>query len=1049
MADWSVVFAPILEKFKEEYVEADFDERQEILKTLKDEISSDPRYSEPSLGLPTAGIREAIRIYYRDSLTKEDRVKDEAKSKARRAAKAKAEAAAAKAAKAAAPKDSETYAKAFKLNDVVRRIFKQQLIKYDADQGRDRKDRSQIGQYTKNVASWIREVMTESQRKLAEKTLEEWNRDGAPDAEKAFAAEKKLGKRLNQFVGEMERTMGVHVIVLATYRNTKGGVDFGSIETRPKAQRKKFMEQNKAWKKDTARAFLKWAQGEFPNADSEDSGDSDDDVRKEVELELNDEGFPILPPRGDMDLEESKAIIRKFCQKAYEHYTNNKRVKVPWSAIQADSGKFIDDLSLPEDTVLRDPSKLQQSEVKAIWRFWRGRQKNGQLPIVYIGCGKNHMREQAPKRSRKGKGKWVDVTDSEAEESDDEGGDFELGDADDDSGEQEPKVTSRKAKGKEPSRKPAEKKRRRSESKGYFDEESTSEDDEEVARRKKKKASKGPVKTGKKRSRRVEETDEGMEVDELDDDDDIQRPSTSARGAMRIAKKGARKAAKRARDSDGEDEDKADDVEARRPSTSTMGTTSPVSGSGRPTPLILPGSPASVGPKATTSSQWEFVRGLSKVSNFQTLIKVVLAMPLKPEPWEPVSVPWWGSWTAKRVHVPGVVHTPAGFQEAVQKLSEFKFTSRLAGQRVCLAMGLLLRDLRAVIESGEPDVEAPDPIIAESSLSTQHIDVLMDAIRALVSRGREILGESNIMVSDWDPEAGDRQGEDEEGGGGDQAGGATPSGEGNSRNVGDGGNAVEDNQHPEEEVAVGGAERKQVEEGGGGGGGGEGEKQMAEAERQRAEREERQRVEEERQREEVERLRVEGEERQRVEEERERQREEVERQRVEEERQREEAERQRVEGEERLRVEEERRREEERQRAEEEEQQRAEEERRLAEVEEKGKGTEASDKGKRKREENQDEQEGEGDGEGEGVGSESNEEDQLAGDDDNQAVPPGRNNSKPKGSSSARSSRKPRSTAIDSESPSRNTRAQTSRPERQRKKTAKGEAFAETLGRKK
>ena len=83
-----------------------------------------------------------------------------------------------------------------------------------------------------------------------------------------------------------------------------------------------------------------------------------------------------------------------------EHFTHNTRVRVPWSAIHKYPDEYISEECIPDDVTIRDPSKLLLSEVKKLWKLWRDRQKNGQVPLLFISCLKNHMRE-APDMSNR------------------------------------------------------------------------------------------------------------------------------------------------------------------------------------------------------------------------------------------------------------------------------------------------------------------------------------------------------------------------------------------------------------------------------------------------------------------------------------------------------------------------------------------------------------------------------------------------------------------------------------------------------------------------
>ena len=77
-------------------------------------------------------------------------------------------------------------------------------------------------------------------------------------------------------------------------------------------------------------------------------------------------------------------------------------MSVPWKAITT-SAAYIEDESLPEDTLLCEPSKLQSHAVTLLWNHWRQRQNDGEIGLVFTKARaedvhESHERERARQR---------------------------------------------------------------------------------------------------------------------------------------------------------------------------------------------------------------------------------------------------------------------------------------------------------------------------------------------------------------------------------------------------------------------------------------------------------------------------------------------------------------------------------------------------------------------------------------------------------------------------------------------------------------------------
>jgi hypothetical protein len=112
-------------------------------------------------------------------------------------------------------------------------------------------------------------------------------------------------------------------------------------------------------------------------------------------------GWPLLPKMGDMTSQECKDTMRAFVTATYResvtpwhlltsikhfigHFTRDSHAKVPWKDLSLDEQHdLISSDSFPEDMRLLDPSKLQRSDIEALWKHWTRRQKANSRPLIF------------------------------------------------------------------------------------------------------------------------------------------------------------------------------------------------------------------------------------------------------------------------------------------------------------------------------------------------------------------------------------------------------------------------------------------------------------------------------------------------------------------------------------------------------------------------------------------------------------------------------------------------------------------------------------------
>jgi len=85
-----------------------------------------------------------------------------------------------------------------------------------------------------------------------------------------------------------------------------------------------------------------------------------------------------------------------------EHHSSNDNVRVHWTEMANDPGAYLEEASLPDGVVLRDPSKLRQEDVNQLWDLWISRQEAGEIGLEFSSC---HQRD------KRGSMEWSDDID--------------------------------------------------------------------------------------------------------------------------------------------------------------------------------------------------------------------------------------------------------------------------------------------------------------------------------------------------------------------------------------------------------------------------------------------------------------------------------------------------------------------------------------------------------------------------------------------------------------------------------------------------------------
>lgn len=77
-------------------------------------------------------------------------------------------------------------------------------------------------------------------------------------------------------------------------------------------------------------------------------------------------------------------------------FTGNHRAKPNWAAMSTRPQDFFPVKYLPSDATLKDPSKMQHSELAKFWDFWYDKQNKGKDGFHFTGGDAKDRRNYVP-----------------------------------------------------------------------------------------------------------------------------------------------------------------------------------------------------------------------------------------------------------------------------------------------------------------------------------------------------------------------------------------------------------------------------------------------------------------------------------------------------------------------------------------------------------------------------------------------------------------------------------------------------------------------------
>ncbi|KAG1721979.1 uncharacterized protein EDB91DRAFT_1256267 [Suillus paluster] len=357
MASWTLVFSNVLNQHKDSFVAAKGNSaiRAHILKVIKDAIGSSEAAKDPCVMLPEKNLRKAVQEEIIEGGHKDRSAADAVTVEMVRERENDK------------PEEAGKYKTEFSGFDVAQKLFKDEFGEYDK-MHRNTFDQKSMGQRTKLARAWHQAMSSEVKQELIQ-VAGKWNREGPPADTKDRYRTCNQKKVMEDFMGMVRRTMGLHLVILTAHDRGEGKAPGTTLRKKPFTQTSK---DNKKWAGDAQDRLADWLlEAEYADEEDSDGEDSEDDDLPDLTVEVDDDGHPCLPKGfGSLKLKHRQKVVRTVFQKAYSLITNNPRAPVPWGEVSENPDHYLDSECIPKNVVIKDPSHLQKDTIAAIYSHW-------------------------------------------------------------------------------------------------------------------------------------------------------------------------------------------------------------------------------------------------------------------------------------------------------------------------------------------------------------------------------------------------------------------------------------------------------------------------------------------------------------------------------------------------------------------------------------------------------------------------------------------------------------------------------------------------------
>ncbi|KAG1721017.1 uncharacterized protein EDB91DRAFT_1088609 [Suillus paluster] len=206
----------------------------------------------------------------------------------------------------------------------------------------------------------------------------------------------KAPDMIEHFATEMFKQAGMRIFVMSAWQNREGKLMLGVSKL---VKDTDFNEQFGG-----GESFLKtrdW-EGNFMPDWRQYADVQDEDVpqvvttkkrvpRKLLELEEDDDGWPMLPDTTGWKRSDQQHIIRSFLTRHYRMCMGKDKAAaaVPWGDLVKSQSDFFDNTYWPADVQLVEPSKMDKADATALLYFWHHRQEKKLRPTFCFKAWKD------------------------------------------------------------------------------------------------------------------------------------------------------------------------------------------------------------------------------------------------------------------------------------------------------------------------------------------------------------------------------------------------------------------------------------------------------------------------------------------------------------------------------------------------------------------------------------------------------------------------------------------------------------------------------------
>ncbi|KAG1723450.1 hypothetical protein EDB19DRAFT_1834603 [Suillus lakei] len=243
---------------------------------------------------------------------------------------------------------------------------------------------------TKTVLAGLSAEEKEEVKVIAKK----WNNEAAPPDIQANIAETKGADMMEHFAIEMFKQAGMRVFVMSAWRNSGGKLMLEAHDFNEQFSGGESFLKMRDWEEIFMPEWQHYAGEQFDVEDQDVPQFVTSKKRvpqKLLELEEDDDGWPMLPDTMGWKHGDQQHIIQSFLTRHYKMCMGTDKVKaaVPWGDLVKNQSGFFDSTYWPAAIQLVEPSKMDKADATALLDFWYRRQQKNLRPTFCFKAWKD------------------------------------------------------------------------------------------------------------------------------------------------------------------------------------------------------------------------------------------------------------------------------------------------------------------------------------------------------------------------------------------------------------------------------------------------------------------------------------------------------------------------------------------------------------------------------------------------------------------------------------------------------------------------------------